>query len=92
MMYVADAVYEWSQTKEHINVYAFTYDAWEASFVNDITKDMAWLSLAVALVFTYTIFIIGNLSPVHFRSVIAVVGMVTVFLGAACGYAVAFFF
>ena len=73
-------------------MYAFTYDAWEKSFVDDITKDMAWLALAVVLVFTYTIFIIGNLSPVYSRSVLAVVGMITVFMGAASGYAVAFFF
>ena len=90
-MHVADEVYEWGQNAEHINAFAFTWDAWERSFLSDVTKDMAFLSIAVVLVFSYTLFVLGNLSPIHFRSVIAVVGICCVFLGAATGYAVAFF-
>ena len=44
------------------------------------------------LVTTYSFFVLGALSPVHFRSCTAAIGMMCVVLGAASGYALAFYF
>ena len=40
---------------------------------------------------TYSFFVLGSLSPIHFRSATALIGIGCVLLGAAAGYAVAFF-
>ena len=85
------ALHEWGLKNEYLGVTVFSNDAWEDSFVSDITGDVAYLSIAVLLVSTYSFFVLGNLSPVHFRSCTAIIGMGCVFLGVTSGYAMAFF-
>ena len=90
-MYVQEELYKWGLENEYIGITVFTWDAWERSFVSDVTGDVAYLSIAVLLVSTYSFFVLGSLSPVHFRSCTAIVGMGCVFLGVTSGYAMAFF-
>ena len=47
---------------------------------------------AILLVSTYSIFVLGSFSPIHFRSLTALIGVGCVILGAFTGYSVASFF
>lgn len=56
-----------------------------------MTSDVGLLGIAVVLVSTYSFFVLGSLSPIHFRSVTSLLGIFCVLLGTGAGYATAFF-
>ena len=91
MIHVQEELHAWGERSDFLAVHVMTWDAWERSFLADIAGDAGLLAVAVALVTTYSFFVLGALSPVHFRACTAMVGMLCVVLGAASGYAVAFF-
>ena len=48
-----------------------------------------YMVVAVLLILSYSFVVIGALSPVHFRSVTALVGISCVLLSIASGYGIA---
>lgn len=48
------------------------------------------MALAILLVFTYSLFVLGSFSPVHFRSLTALIGMGCVLISLTSGYGIAF--
>ena len=91
-MHMQKELAEWGEKSELIDVHVMTWDAWERSFLSSIASDAGLLAIAICLVTTYSFFVLGTLSPVHFRSCTALIGMICVIFGAASGYGVAFFF
>ena len=91
VLHMQAELHAWGERSEFLNVHSLSMDAWESSFLSSIAGDAGLMGLAVALVTTYSLFVLGALSPVHFRSCTATVGTMCVVLGAASGYALAFF-
>ena len=72
-----------------IDVAVFSRDAWEAEFLGQINSDTIYIVTAASLILLYSFVVIGGLSPIHFRSVVASMGIVCVFLSIGSGYGIA---
>ena len=66
-------------------------DAWEIHALGGILGEAHLMVLAVVMVSTYSFFVLGGMSAVHFRSITAFIGIGCVFLSMAVGYALALF-
>lgn len=57
------------------------------SFAQNISDDFFLIAMSIVLVSTYTVFILGGCSPVHFRACSAGVGLFCIaFAYASCQY------
>lgn len=72
---------------KHIEVYLYTSKGLRDSFASDIKGDLGLISISIGLVSLYCILFMGSFSPVHFRSVAAVITLFCVVLsyGATVG-------
>ena len=64
-------------------------DAWQAQFIKKIDNDIIYGVFAGMLVLSYSFVVIGGMSPVHFRSATALVGMSCILLSITSGYGIA---
>ena len=85
-----ERVIEWSKNSKVLTVKFFSEKAWELAFVNDITGDAVLMGLAIILVTTYSFFVLGACSPVHFRGVSTFMGLLCILLSCSTGYSVSF--
>jgi len=88
-VYVQDQIELWSENSELLNVYMFTHAIWELQFKSEAFSDVTLMIIAIILVSCYSYFVLGSFSPVHFRSLSAMVGIGCILLSTATGYAVA---
>ena len=65
---------------KHIEFYLHTSKGLRDSFASDIKGDLGLISVSIGLVSLYCILFMGSFSPVHFRSVAAVVTLFCVVL------------
>ena len=79
----------WGDNSELLDTSAFTRDAWEKQFLTNVDDDLVYMVVAVLLILSYSFVVIGAMSPVHFRSVTALVGISCVLLSIASGYGIA---
>ena len=63
---------------------------WENDFISDATEDAFLMLIAVLLVMLYSFFALGSCSPIHCRSVSAIIGLICVLLASTSGYALSF--
>ena len=66
-----------TQTK-HINVYLFNSGGFRDSFSGDLQNDLRFIQIAIVLVVVYCIIFMGSCSPIHFRSLAALVTILCV--------------
>ena len=71
-----------------INAAAFSRDAWEKQFLSKVDDDIIYMIFAILLILTYSFVVVGAMSPVHFRSVTAFVGITCVLLSVGAGYGI----
>ena len=56
----------------------------------DLAKDTNLLILVVITVFVYGIMFIGACSPIHYRTLLTVLGLLTVFISVYAGFGLSF--
>ena len=71
-----------------INAAAFSRDAWEKQFLSKVDDDIIYMIFAILLILTYSFVVVGAMSPVHFRSVTAFVGITCVIISIGAGYGI----
>ena len=49
------------------------------------------MAISIALITTYSFFVLGNCSPIHMRALSAMVGIFCVLLSTAAGYGLSFY-
>ena len=63
-----------------MNVYLWTRSGQRRAFAGDVFADLTLIQIAIVMIAGYTIFFIGSCSPIHFRSIIAIVALFCVVL------------
>jgi hypothetical protein len=71
---------KFNSQSQNIKVYLYTSKGLRDSFVSDIKGDLDLISMSIGLVSLYCILFMGSFSPVHFRSVAAVITLFCVVL------------
>ena len=88
-VFIQREISQWGDRNPYIDVAAFTMDAWQAQFIKKIDNDIIYGVFAGMLVLSYSFVVIGGMSPVHFRSATAMVGMTCILLSITSGYGIA---
>jgi predicted RND superfamily exporter protein len=88
-VYLQRKISSWGDTNRMIDVAVFSIDAWQAQFLENVNNDIIYTVVAGMLVISYSFVVIGGLSPIHFRSAAALVGMTCIFLSITSGYGIA---
>ena len=88
--YVQNEAAKWGERSEYLNVYFFTHDLWEKHFRTEVFGDILLMAVSITLVTCYSFLVLGSFSPVHFRSLSAIVGLGCILLSTVTGYSVAF--
>ena len=70
----------------------FSTTAWEYSIIGDIVEDVTRMLIALTMISTYSMLVLGSCSPVHFRAVTSMVGLSCVVLAGTAGYGLSFAF
>ena len=89
-LYLQEKINEWGENSKLLNIKFFSKKSWELTFVNGILDDALLMGLSVVLVTTYSFFVLGGCSPVHFRGVSSLMGLLCVVLATLCGYSISF--
>ena len=63
---------------------------WEREFITEVIADAVLLTTSLLIITIYSYLVLGSFSPVHFRSLTAMVGISCVILSILSGYALAF--
>ena len=71
---------KFNSQSEYIEVYLYTTVGLRDSFAADIKGDLGLISVSIGLVSLYCIMFMGSFSPVHFRSVAAMITLFCVVL------------
>ena len=77
---------ELNKESSHVNLYLNTPYGLKTAFSTNALDDLKLVQLAIVLVSTYCIMFLGSFSPVHFRSVGAVLTLICVGLSYAASY------
>ena len=91
-LFYQDEITKWGEKSDLLKVYAFSGTMWEMSFINEVTFDAVFLFSAIMLITSYSYFVLGSCSPIHFRALSAMVGLTCVLLATTSGYAISFAF
>ena len=89
-LHIVDEIAKFGDNSDYIRTYAFSPATWRSDFLLDVDSDLELMLIAIALVSTYSFFVLGSCSPVHFRVVTAIVGIGCVVLATTTGYAISF--
>ena len=91
-LFYQEEITKWGEKSELLNIYAFSGTMWEVAFVDEVKFDAVFLFSAIMLITLYSYFVLGSCSPIHFRALSAMVGLLCVLLATTSGYAIAFTF
>lgn len=89
-VFIQEEITKWGEQSKLLNVVCFTRDAWGRSFIANVFEDLILMAFAMSLIVTYSIFVLGGMSPILFRSLTAMIGVSIVALSLTCGYGIAF--
>ena len=81
-----DMTKEWSKTTKHVEIHVFSGQGWSDSLMEDFAYDLNLVTFAIILVGIYTMFMLGNCSPMHCRCLVALTGLICVLLSYAAGF------
>ena len=81
---------KWGDQSKLLNIQMFSISSWEVAFLSDVFADIGLMMLALSLVSTYSLLALGSCSPVHFRTLAALVGICCVILSLLAGYGLSF--
>ena len=79
-------VEKWAKGTKKLTVHMSTLQGFMQAIVEDINNDYYLVAGAIFLVGLYTICFLGNLSPMHCRCVVALVGLLCVILSYTSGF------
>ena len=83
---------EWGKNSKYLEIQFFSEKIWEISFIEDVIGDAIKMIVAFSLILTYSIFVLGNFSPIHMRSVASMVGLSCVGFSILSGYGIAAYY
>ena len=86
-----DKIDELNEKTEHVQFEIFTVTGLRRAFSDDIRADLALVQVAIMLVATYTILVLGTFSGLHCRLVVALMGLFCVGLAYAAGFGFSFY-
>ena len=81
---------EWGNKNKLLNVAMFSTTSWEIVLIADVMGDVGRMLVAFFLISTYSMFVLGSCSPIHFRSVLSTIGLTCVILATTAGYGFSF--
>lgn len=82
----ASVLFDYNDETEHVRFELLTQAGIRAAFSEDIRADLILINVAILLVATYTIFVLGTCSAMHCRLVVSLMGLVSVGLAYASGF------
>jgi Niemann-Pick C1 protein len=80
---------EFNLDSQFINVYVMTMNSFDNAFASDVLGDLTLVQVAIGFVAIYCIFFLGSCSPIHFRSLAALVALLCVALAYSASYGLA---
>ena len=82
---------DFNEGTQHVDFSLFTYYGVKVAFTDDIVQDLDLIQIAIILVATYTIVVLGTFSGMHCRLVVSLVGLVCVGISYAAGFGTVFY-
>ena len=77
---------KWGEESKLLNIKNFSSVAWEEEFMKNGIHDGSLMAASVLLISIYSILILGNCSPIHFRAASSGMGILCVILSTIAGY------